>query len=128
MACPGTQKIKCEFSFASSSDNALSKDGGITEYREQNLKNSGFAVRSAKRCVRPRKFDSRVFGDVKDRRCIPVCPGCLISCADGAALLAESPCGKPCLQTRLVNLAEVVPSMPCIQRNSQSLTGELKWH
>ncbi len=33
-----------------------------------------------------RGFDSRVFGDVKDRRCAPAGPECLISCADGEAL------------------------------------------
>jgi hypothetical protein len=41
MACPGTQKQKCDFSFASSFDNELSKDGGISVYRDRNLKNSG---------------------------------------------------------------------------------------
>ena len=41
MACPGTQKNKCDFSFASSFDDALSREGGISQYRERDLKNSG---------------------------------------------------------------------------------------
>ena len=40
MACPGKQKKKYDFSFAPSFDNALSKDGGISVYRDQNLKYS----------------------------------------------------------------------------------------
>jgi hypothetical protein len=40
MACPGAQKKKYDFSFASSFDNALSKDGGISIYRDRKLKNS----------------------------------------------------------------------------------------
>jgi hypothetical protein len=39
VASTGTQKKKCDFSFASSFDNALSKDGGISIYRDRKLKN-----------------------------------------------------------------------------------------
>jgi len=89
MACPGKQKKKCDFSFASSFDNSLSKDGGISVYRDRTRR-----IRSNRYCRLFRRFDSRVIGGVKDRRCVPLIPECLISCADGETLISESPCKR----------------------------------